>query len=192
MFTAPMLHTGILNSRHFIPACLPALVDYLLPSLPSETTPPASLPSETTPTCSMLRDGSQRGYCFISPSNSAESSINFHRMNLNLCLLSFDTGVENSVKGRVPLPQMQGIDKIEIDAEKSTVTVTGEVDPVAVVKQVRKIKKMVEIVTVGPPPKPEPKPDPKPDPKPCDLPTCCRSCEHISVTVERYGGCTIM
>ncbi|XP_031486832.1 heavy metal-associated isoprenylated plant protein 2-like [Nymphaea colorata] len=87
---------------------------------------------------------------------------------------------------------LMGIDKIEIDAEKSTVTVTGEVDPVAVVKQVRKIKKMVEIVTVGPPPKPEPKPEPKPDPKPCDLPTCCRSCEHISVTVERYGGCTIM
>ncbi|KAF3793272.1 hypothetical protein EJ110_NYTH10090 [Nymphaea thermarum] len=83
---------------------------------------------------------------------------------------------------------LMGIDKIEIDAEKSTVTVTGEVDPVAVVKQVRKAGKMVNILTIGPP---KDEKDEK-KVKPCELPACCPRCEHISITVEQYGGCVIM
>lgn len=78
-----------------------------------------------------------------------------------------------------------GIAKIEINAEKSTVTVTGEVDPVDVVKQIRKAGKMVEIVTVGPPSKKAAEAQP--------LPACSATCgHHISIGFEEYGGCDIM
>ncbi|CAN6469639.1 unnamed protein product [Victoria cruziana] len=98
------------------------------------------------------------------------------------------------------ITRLMGIDSIEIDAEKSTVTVIGEVDPVAVVARVKKVGKRVEIVTVGPPPKvekvekKEKEKDEKGDGKKekCKLPMYCKSCDYISVTVEEYGGCAIM
>jgi hypothetical protein len=56
-----------------------------------------------------------------------------------------------------------GVDKIEIDSENSTMTVTGRVDPVDVIVQARKAGKRASIVTVGSPPKPadEKKPEQK-------------------------------
>ncbi|XP_031486833.1 heavy metal-associated isoprenylated plant protein 45-like [Nymphaea colorata] len=83
------------------------------------------------------------------------------------------------------ITKLMGIDKIEIDMEKSTVTVTGEVDAVAVVQQVRKLGKMVEIVTVGEDKKEEVV-------KPSNPLECCKTCQHISVKVVEYGGCAIM
>ncbi|KAF8769149.1 hypothetical protein HU200_006646 [Digitaria exilis] len=47
-----------------------------------------------------------------------------------------------------------GVDKIEVDSEKSTMTVTGTVDPVDVVKQARKAGRRASVLTIGPPPKP--------------------------------------
>ncbi|GJN26153.1 hypothetical protein PR202_gb14062 [Eleusine coracana subsp. coracana] len=49
---------------------------------------------------------------------------------------------------------LQGVDKIEVDSENSTMTVTGSVDPVEVIVQARKAGKRASVVTVGPPPKP--------------------------------------
>uniref|UniRef100_A0ACD5UFA0 Uncharacterized protein n=1 Tax=Avena sativa TaxID=4498 RepID=A0ACD5UFA0_AVESA len=48
---------------------------------------------------------------------------------------------------------LQGVDKIEIDSEKGTMTVTGGVDPVEVVEATRrKTGKRADIVTIGLPP----------------------------------------
>ncbi|XP_031486732.1 heavy metal-associated isoprenylated plant protein 2-like [Nymphaea colorata] len=86
------------------------------------------------------------------------------------------------------ITKLMGIDKIEIDAEKSTVTVIGNVDPVAVVTRLKKAGKMVQIVTVGPPPKVEE----KKKEEPCRLPVCCKTCERISIRVKDDRGCVIM
>uniref|UniRef100_A0A0E0KWA2 HMA domain-containing protein n=1 Tax=Oryza punctata TaxID=4537 RepID=A0A0E0KWA2_ORYPU len=47
---------------------------------------------------------------------------------------------------------LQGVDKIEIDSEKGTMTVTGSVDPVDVIERTRKAGKRAEVVTIGAPP----------------------------------------
>ncbi|KAL5215175.1 hypothetical protein ABZP36_004327 [Zizania latifolia] len=47
---------------------------------------------------------------------------------------------------------LQGVDKIEIDSEKSTMTVTGSVDPVDVIERTRKAGKRADVLTIGPPP----------------------------------------
>ncbi|CAM0902183.1 unnamed protein product [Alopecurus aequalis] len=48
---------------------------------------------------------------------------------------------------------LQGVDKIEIDSEKGTMTVTGGVDPVDVVEATRrKAGKRADVLTIGPPP----------------------------------------
>ncbi|KAL6651881.1 hypothetical protein ACP70R_010806 [Stipagrostis hirtigluma subsp. patula] len=52
---------------------------------------------------------------------------------------------------------LQGVDKIEVDSKKGTMTVTGSVDPVDVIVQTRKAGKRANVVTIGPPPKPEEK-----------------------------------
>lgn len=58
-----------------------------------------------------------------------------------------------------------GIDEVSADLEKQMLIVIGDVDPVCVVARVRKIGKIAEIVSVGPPKKPDP---PKPNPEPCE------------------------
>ncbi|KAL6844429.1 hypothetical protein ACP4OV_026102 [Aristida adscensionis] len=62
---------------------------------------------------------------------------------------------------------LQGVDKIEVDTEKGTMTVTGSVDPVDVIVQARKAGRRAQVVTIGPPPKPEEKkPEEKGEKKP--------------------------
>lgn len=51
-----------------------------------------------------------------------------------------------------------GVDKIEVDEAKETITVTGNVDPYEVILRARKAGKYAEVVSIGPPP-PPPKPD---------------------------------
>jgi hypothetical protein len=46
-----------------------------------------------------------------------------------------------------------GVDKVEVDSEKSTMTVTGAVDPVDVIVQARKAGRRASVLTIGPPPK---------------------------------------
>ncbi|KAI4381730.1 hypothetical protein MLD38_007777 [Melastoma candidum] len=53
---------------------------------------------------------------------------------------------------------LEGVDKIEVDPEKGTLTVTGAADPYDVILQARKAssRNYADIVSIGPPPKPEP------------------------------------
>ncbi|GKB46972.1 hypothetical protein Tco_0897725, partial [Tanacetum coccineum] len=53
---------------------------------------------------------------------------------------------------------------MNMELEKQLLIVIGDVDPVCIVARVRKIGKIAEIVTVGPPKKPDP---PKPNAEPC-------------------------
>ncbi|KAM7516217.1 hypothetical protein LguiA_005800 [Lonicera macranthoides] len=64
---------------------------------------------------------------------------------------------------------LEGVDKIEIDGAKGTLTITGDADPYEIIVRTRKTGKFVEVVTIGPPPAP-PKPDPpkKPEEKKVD------------------------
>ncbi|KAF5768928.1 putative heavy metal-associated domain, HMA, heavy metal-associated domain superfamily [Helianthus annuus] len=48
---------------------------------------------------------------------------------------------------------IDGVDKIEIDTTKDTLTVTGDADPYMIIIKARKVIKCVEVVTIGPPPK---------------------------------------
>ncbi|XP_071735293.1 heavy metal-associated isoprenylated plant protein 2-like [Rutidosis leptorrhynchoides] len=61
---------------------------------------------------------------------------------------------------------IQGVDKIEIDAVKDTLTVTGDANPYEIIVNARKAVKCVEVLTIGPPQAPQKKPDEKkPDEK---------------------------
>lgn len=54
------------------------------------------------------------------------------------------------------------MDKIEVDAAKGTLTVTGNADPYDIIVRCRRAGKFAEVVTVGPPPAPtKPKEDEK-------------------------------
>ncbi|CAL5324360.1 unnamed protein product [Camellia sinensis] len=60
---------------------------------------------------------------------------------------------------------LRGVDKIEADEAKGTLTVTGDADPYEIILRTRKTGKFSEVVTIGPPP-PPPKDGPKkPDDK---------------------------
>ncbi|KAF8394770.1 hypothetical protein HHK36_020985 [Tetracentron sinense] len=97
------------------------------------------------------------------------------------CLIN----TENCVKSQHELPQMQdrctklqGIDAVAADVQKGTLTVVGDVDPVLITNQVRKIGKVVEIISGG-----RPKPDaPKPQPDNKSLPTCCNESQLVAVS----------
>lgn len=43
------------------------------------------------------------------------------------------------------------MDKIEIDAAKGTLTVTGDADAYEIIVRTRKVRKFVEVVSIGPP-----------------------------------------
>ncbi|CAL5014369.1 unnamed protein product [Urochloa decumbens] len=49
---------------------------------------------------------------------------------------------------------LQGVDKIEVDSEKGTMTVTGTVDPVDVIVHTRKAGRRASVISIGAPPKP--------------------------------------
>ncbi|XP_031261452.1 heavy metal-associated isoprenylated plant protein 43-like [Pistacia vera] len=77
--------------------------------------------------------------------------------------------------------KLTGIDQVSVDGEKGTLTVVGDVDPVLVVKRLKKIKKCPQIVSIGPPKPPEPeKPKPEPFSVPC-LPPSCKDCQLVAV-----------
>ncbi|SPT20315.1 unnamed protein product [Triticum aestivum] len=76
-------------------------------------------------------------------------------------------------KVMLAVSSLQGVDKIEVDSEKGTMTVTGGVDPVDVVEATRrKAGKRADVLTIGPPPsastvsKPEEKKKPEQQQKP--------------------------
>ncbi|KAA8535200.1 hypothetical protein F0562_030203 [Nyssa sinensis] len=95
--------------------------------------------------------------------------------------------------------KLGGIDQVSVDAEKGTLTVIGEVDPVLVAIRLRKKGKEAKIISVGPPKPPEPpkkppaeKPPPqKPPEKP--LPPCCNQCQTVTIySFYDDGYCSIL
>ncbi|KAM5562451.1 hypothetical protein ABKV19_017595 [Rosa sericea] len=73
--------------------------------------------------------------------------------------------------------KLTGITMVVVDGEKGLLRVVGDVDPVLVVKRLRKARKVAEIVSVGPP-KPS---EPKQIPSVFLLPPCCNQCELVGV-----------
>ncbi|XP_009791039.1 heavy metal-associated isoprenylated plant protein 2-like [Nicotiana tabacum] len=96
---------------------------------------------------------------------------------------------------------LPGVEKIEIDGTKGTLSVTGDADPYEVIVRSRKAGKFAEVVSIGPPPAP-PKPDgqkmpeekkpeqkPKPQaqmyaPPPPIMPPVCAVCQGITPVVH--------
>ncbi|KAL4644361.1 hypothetical protein ACB092_02G159500 [Castanea dentata] len=98
---------------------------------------------------------------------------------------------------------LQGVDKVEVDEGKGTLTVTGSADPYEIIIRARKTGKFAQVVSIGPPPAP-PKPEEKkpeekkPDPKPqvSYVPHHC-VCErvgviHVDQWQEPNPSCTIL
>ncbi|XP_038989764.1 keratin-associated protein 9-1-like [Phoenix dactylifera] len=69
--------------------------------------------------------------------------------------------------------KLEGIDEMTVDMEKGTLTVIGIVDPVCIVRVLKKIKVAVSIESINPEKKKE---EPKTC-KPCPLPCCCGKCQ---------------
>ncbi|CAK8539928.1 unnamed protein product [Lathyrus sativus] len=46
---------------------------------------------------------------------------------------------------------LQGIDKIEVDEGKGTLTITGNADPYEVIVKIKKIRKNARVLSIGPP-----------------------------------------
>ncbi|KAH7525177.1 hypothetical protein FEM48_Zijuj06G0197400 [Ziziphus jujuba var. spinosa] len=87
--------------------------------------------------------------------------------------------------------KLSGIQEVSVDGEKELLSVVGDVDPVLVVKNLRKIGKVAKIISVGPPKSEKPKQSPK---KPCNLPPCCNDCQLVAVgfSHDYNGGCHIL
>ncbi|KAJ0752439.1 putative heavy metal-associated domain, HMA, heavy metal-associated domain superfamily [Helianthus annuus] len=68
--------------------------------------------------------------------------------------------------------KLSGVDQVSADLEKHTLVVVGDVDPVCVVKSIRKTGKIVKIVTVGQLKKPDPPTPTKPVTIAYPHPTC--------------------
>ncbi|KAA8539166.1 hypothetical protein F0562_025858 [Nyssa sinensis] len=91
--------------------------------------------------------------------------------------------------------KLGGIDQVSVDAEKGTLTVIGEVDPVLVAIRLRKKGKEVEIISVGPPKPPEPpkKPPAEKPPPEKPLPPCCNQCQTVTIySFYDDGYCNIL
>ncbi|CAH8361969.1 unnamed protein product [Eruca vesicaria subsp. sativa] len=102
--------------------------------------------------------------------------------------------------------EIEGINQVVLDEEKSLLTVVGTMDPICVAEKLRKIKQKPVVVNIGPPKPPEAK---KEEPKKEETkPVCWKTCPQFypqpcppyyntcdMVTVSTYnsgGGCTIV
>ncbi|KAL7089810.1 hypothetical protein ACP275_12G000700 [Erythranthe tilingii] len=81
---------------------------------------------------------------------------------------------------------LQGVDKVEVDGAKGTMSVTGDADPYEIIVRTRrKTGKFAEVVSIGPPPKPDDNKKPEEKEKPGDqkahihIPFTCPICERI-------------
>ncbi|VVB15200.1 unnamed protein product [Arabis nemorensis] len=86
--------------------------------------------------------------------------------------------------------ELEGVNQVSLDQEKSLLTVVGTMDPVCIAEQLRKIKQKPVVVSVGPPKPPEKKEDKK-ECKPCH--PYYNTCDVVTVgTYESGSGCTIV
>ncbi|KAJ8434416.1 hypothetical protein Cgig2_002618 [Carnegiea gigantea] len=74
----------------------------------------------------------------------------------------------------------EGVEKMEVDASKGTLTIVGEVEPVPIFKKLTKIGKTPEIVSVGPPP---------PKCGPCCTCSLCRP--YVMTKCEPWCTCSL-
>ncbi|XP_052205295.1 heavy metal-associated isoprenylated plant protein 43-like isoform X3 [Diospyros lotus] len=102
--------------------------------------------------------------------------------------------------------KLEGIVEVSVDEQKEILKVVGDVDPIQVVKQVRKTGKTAVFGSVSEskpkpeaanPPKKNPpeKKQPEPgNPPPAPLPPYCSPCHLVEVRYEPYGGpyCSVM
>ncbi|XP_042038865.1 heavy metal-associated isoprenylated plant protein 43-like [Salvia splendens] len=107
-------------------------------------------------------------------------------MKVNISCNKCKTNIFKAVSG------LPGVDKVEVDGAKGTLSVTGDADPYEIIVKTRKVGKFAEVVSIGPPPKPqEKKPEPKkPEEKKAEqkplehihhTPFICSLCERMSV-----------
>ncbi|GAA0141366.1 hypothetical protein LIER_02522 [Lithospermum erythrorhizon] len=105
------------------------------------------------------------------------------------------------------ITKLEGVDEVYVDKENKKITIKGEVDPVKVVKQIRKTGHNVEIISVGPPePPPGPPGPPKtdqkekpasPPPPHPPLPCYCNQCQLVAVAYappyyDERDACSIL
>ncbi|CAK9178496.1 unnamed protein product [Ilex paraguariensis] len=83
------------------------------------------------------------------------------------------------------ISSVEGINSIVLDPSKNTVTVTGEADPVRIIKKVRKFSRSAQIISVGPP-KDEKKDEKKNDTAMLSLPRTCQKCDVWYVVSDDY------
>lgn len=87
-----------------------------------------------------------------------------------------------------------GITSIVLDPSKNTVTVTGEADPVKIIKKVRKFRKHASVVSIGAA-KDEKKDEKKDDRKDLMIytPKTCQKCDvWYVVGDDLYNYCSIL
>ncbi|KAJ4965494.1 hypothetical protein NE237_017343 [Protea cynaroides] len=103
---------------------------------------------------------------------------------------------------------LEDVDEIQVDAEKGTLTVTGNADPYEVAVRARTAIRYAEVVTIGPPPNPnsktkkddgadqkKPKSDDDHQQKLVYLPSrSCHVCERVFVVWDERPNqlCSIM
>ncbi|XAR73842.1 hypothetical protein NMG60_11007945 [Bertholletia excelsa] len=105
---------------------------------------------------------------------------------------------------------LKGVDKIEVDEARGTLSVTGDADPYEIITRTRKAGKFAQVVTIGPPPAPpkqqqegqkkpdEKKPDDKKSGHPyIHTPYSCPICAHMALFPaagweEPSPSCSIM
>ncbi|XP_041020480.1 heavy metal-associated isoprenylated plant protein 2-like [Juglans microcarpa x Juglans regia] len=105
--------------------------------------------------------------------------------------------------------KLQGVDKIEVDADKGTLTVTGDADPYEIIVRTKKTGKFADVVSVGDPAAPQKEGDGKKKKKkksgdkedqvqtPNIAHNSCLVCErvpivHVGCRDEPYPSCSIM
>lgn len=113
----------------------------------------------------------------------------------------------NEIKGDNFSELISGVDKIEVDAGKGTLTVTGNADPYEIIVGTRKVAKFVEVESIGPPPAPPTKDsqkkqdDKKPDQKtqihnphtcPCPLCNPMTTVVHVDHYPQSPVSCSIL
>ncbi|XP_057838981.2 heavy metal-associated isoprenylated plant protein 2 [Cryptomeria japonica] len=98
--------------------------------------------------------------------------------------------------------KVKGVNSVEVDTSKNTVTVTGEVDPVKITVEIRKFSKCAQIISVGPHPPPKKTEEKKEKKSQAEekiyiLPACCQRCEggfyvYDDFDSQNYSFCTII
>ncbi|KAK1277334.1 hypothetical protein QJS04_geneDACA015757 [Acorus gramineus] len=86
---------------------------------------------------------------------------------------------------------MKSTDSITVDTEKGTTTVVGSIDPVLVVRKLRRRRKVVGIISIEPSKPPETPKQPA-NKKTQPFPLCCIHCLVYTVSYHEPSSCTIV